>query len=192
MGTETDISKSVINSCKKFNLRSESGRVKKDVCIQDGKLIIRVDNEVYSANIDAIIKSLRKKVGGTYISKKKDTLLKLLNEIDAEYGNYSINDAANFLKQSKWHFSRYFHERTGILFSAYLNYVRVSKAVEIIKQDRDMPLKDVAQICGFSTMRNFDRVFKNLIGINPKSIPDDCVFDYKHYLSQNLQGFDCR
>lgn len=125
-----------------------------------------------------------------FMSKKRKALLTLLREIDNNYNRIGINDAAAILKISKCHFSRYFHKKTGILFSEYMNFVRISNAIEIIKNDREILIKDVADICGFNNMRNFNRVFKAITQTNPKKVPNNFIFNFKNLLPIELRNYD--
>lgn len=122
-------------------------------------------------------------------NRNKAALLNLLREIDNKYADYSINVAAETLKLSKCYFSRYFSEKTGVLFSTYLNYVRISKAIEIIKHDKTPALSALAQSCGFNNMRNFNRVFKNLTNTTPKKIQKNFILDYKKLLAEEWRDF---
>ena len=51
-------------------------------------------------------------------------------------------------------------------FSMYLNHIRVNKAIDLI-QNTDLSMTEIAMNCGFETIRNFNRVFKEIMGCTP-------------------------
>lgn len=62
---------------------------------------------------------------------------------------------------------------SGIRFSTYLNYQRITRAIELFA-DRDKTMQQIAYEVGFNTPNNFNRVFKQLTGVNPST------FCYSH------------
>lgn len=104
---------------------------------------------------------------------------KLLAQIGDKYEFYTFTDAADFMGMSPAYFSRFFHNVSGMTFSQYLNYVRIDNAVRMIRSDKTAPVTEIASRCGFSTIRNFNRTFKELTGHPPKRLPSDFVLDEK-------------
>ncbi len=94
----------------------------------------------------------------------------LLKDIDKRYADYTLSDAADFSGLSESYFSKFFKNMADMTFSQYLNLVRVEKAIEMIKRG-DGTMTKIAIECGFGTIRNFNRVFKDITGYNPKSLP---------------------
>jgi AraC-like DNA-binding protein len=66
-------------------------------------------------------------------------------------------------------FSKLFKHMCGMSFVTYLNYVRVSKAEEMIINTM-VPITDIALECGFNSIRNFNRTFKKLKGTTPSDL----------------------
>lgn len=58
-------------------------------------------------------------------------------------------------------------KKTGILFNAYLNQLRIEKAKELIRTDPDLRLKDLAYSMGYTDSHYFTKVFKQLAGATP-------------------------
>lgn len=104
---------------------------------------------------------------------------KLLTEIGEKYEFYSFNDAADFMGMSRAYFSRFFHNVAGMTFSQYLNYVRIDNAVRMIRAEKSAPVTEIASRCGFATIRNFNRTFKELTGYSPKRLPQGFALDEK-------------
>ncbi len=101
----------------------------------------------------------------------------LCRKISIEYATITFEDAARHMKFSEPHFSKVFHTIFGMTFTQYLNTVKIAAALEKIKHGR-MNITEIANSCGFNTIRNFNRVFKNFTGYSPKNIPSDYVFLY--------------
>lgn len=59
-------------------------------------------------------------------------------------------------------------QNAGISFSSYLNYQRITRALELIA-DGQMNMKQIAFAMGFSSASNFNRTFKQLMGASPKN-----------------------
>lgn len=95
----------------------------------------------------------------------------LLSEIDERLEYCDISSAAQFMNMNATYFSRLFHEQMGITFSRYLNYVRVGKAVDMLNAADGQSMTDIAMQCGFSTIRSFNRIFKEYTGYAPGKIP---------------------
>ncbi|WNQ09237.1 AraC family transcriptional regulator [Paenibacillus aurantius] len=62
--------------------------------------------------------------------------------------------------------STYFKEKTGTTFTDYINSVRMSKAMELLK-DTDLKIQDIAQLVGYYNVASFNRVFKKHSGLTP-------------------------
>lgn len=97
---------------------------------------------------------------------------RLLSEIIARDGNLPFSDAADIMDMNPAYFSRYFKALSGVTYSTYLNRVRVSKAVRMLRDKRR--ISEVAEACGFE-LRNFNRTFKKITGYVPKHLPSDFV-----------------
>lgn len=99
----------------------------------------------------------------------------LLNEIDERCGDFDLNEASLFMNMNAAYFSRLFHKITGMTFSQYLNYVRTASAVKLLQSDEDLSVTDICYRCGFLTIRNFNRIFKEFTGYTPKKLPKSFV-----------------
>lgn len=68
----------------------------------------------------------------------------------------SVADAARLACLTPSHFSTYFQKRTGVHCADWLRGMRLSHALTLIKST-DMPLKAIAQHCGYGSLRTFQR-----------------------------------
>ena len=106
----------------------------------------------------------------TYVSDDKTK--ELLAYVAENYNHITFDDAARYMGFSPAYFSRYFKRISTMTFSKYVNLLRVTRAVELIKSGKTN-MTDVSISCGFGTIRNFNRIFKELTGYTPKSMPNN-------------------
>lgn len=101
----------------------------------------------------------------------------LLNRIDLEYEHITYRNAVQFMNMSDAYFSRYFKRQAGMTFSQYLNVVRIEKAVQLLDSAPTMKITDVMLRCGFNTIRSFNRVFREVTGFTPTTLPPGYVLN---------------
>lgn len=101
----------------------------------------------------------------------------LLNHIDLEYEHITYQNAVQFMNMSDAYFSRYFKRQAGMTFSQYLNVVRIEKAVQLLDSAPTMKITDVMLRCGFNTIRSFNRVFREVTGFTPTTLPAGYVLN---------------
>lgn len=101
----------------------------------------------------------------------------LLNHIDLEYEHITYQNAVRFMNMSDAYFSRYFKRQAGMTFSQYLNVVRIEKAVQLLNSAPTMKITDVMLRCGFNTIRSFNRVFREVTGFTPTTLPAGYVLN---------------
>lgn len=101
----------------------------------------------------------------------------LLNHIDLEYEHITYRNAVQFMNMSDAYFSRYFKRQAGMTFSQYLNVVRIEKAVQLLDSAPTTKITDVMLRCGFNTIRSFNRVFREVTGFTPTTLPPGYVLN---------------
>ena len=103
----------------------------------------------------------------------------LLEMIERDYDFLSFSEAAKFMNFSEPYFSRYFKQQAGLSFSRYLNIVRTERALDLIKTDESLTMSEVAKQSGFNTIRNFNRIIKEITGYAPKQLPAGYSLDIR-------------
>lgn len=71
------------------------------------------------------------------------------------------------LGYSYHYISGIFKKNFGMNFSAYVNQIRLDEAVKLLKYTNKTS-GEIANECGFSTIRIFNITFKNHFGITPR------------------------
>lgn len=107
------------------------------------------------------------------VMTKYDHYKQILSELQRDFAYINFEEACRRFSYSPSHFSRLIVTLTGTSFTNYMNLLRISHAIELLNSDNPPLVTEVSRICGFSSIRNFNRCFKSLTGYSPKSIPKD-------------------
>lgn len=62
--------------------------------------------------------------------------------------------------------SRFFRQKTNRSISGYINEVRIGRATSLLA-DSSRAIVEISYLCGFNTISNFNRTFKQVKGITP-------------------------
>jgi AraC-like DNA-binding protein len=100
----------------------------------------------------------------------RQILERVFSFVSSNYGNpcVSLEQAAKTAALSKYYFTRFFREQTGQTFHSYLSRVRITMAEEYLTGS-DMPVTEIAYLCGFASLKTFNRLFKALTGVCPSA-----------------------
>jgi len=108
-----------------------------------------------------------------YAMEEKDNKMdgdmaeKLINYIKGNYNNdISLNDISEYFDMSPCYLSTMFKYYTGENFKDYLNFYRVKKAKEYLKNGKTK-VGVVAKLVGCNSINTFIRIFKKYEGISP-------------------------
>ena len=83
--------------------------------------------------------------------------------------NLSIKKVSARFFLSPNHFCRYFKKSTGVTFIEYLNLYRIKKAEELLC-NKTLGVMEISILCGFGSISQFYRHFKQVKGVTPKEI----------------------
>lgn len=78
----------------------------------------------------------------------------------------SLQEVADSVFLSPTYFSHLFHKIMGVSFSNYLTDYRLQIAARYLRAG-NLPLKEIAALCGFSTFPYFSAAFKKRFGTSP-------------------------
>lgn len=99
----------------------------------------------------------------------KDTsILRLVPEYVSEHlaEDITLAKVAMHLGYEYHYFSSLFHECFAVNFKRFLNILRFNNACKLLS-DNSLTVSEVADSSGFGSLRNFNRIFKELSGISP-------------------------
>lgn len=80
--------------------------------------------------------------------------------------NLSLETVAKAIGMHPVSLSKAFSRRAGISFNSCVKYQRCAYAAEMIKKV-DATFTEIAMLCGFGSVRSFNRNFKDVYGITP-------------------------
>lgn len=78
----------------------------------------------------------------------------------------TLEEVANYVGFSPYYFTRFFKKHTGLTFMSFLTEYRIDQAKFILANER-LPMADVAEQAGFTSVKTFHHVFKETVGISP-------------------------
>lgn len=110
-----------------------------------------------------------------------DVINYILRNYDSDISLKEIADVANYSKPA---FCRFFKQRTRKTFSTFLNEVRVSQACKLLRNS-DLNISEACYKSGFNNVSNFNRQFKQITGLTPKSYANkyEKVTTHLHFTS---------
>jgi len=62
-------------------------------------------------------------------------------------------------------------------FSEYLNIIKVENAILMMQNNDHATMTSISSKCGFATVRNYNRVFKEVTGYSPRTLPPNFTMD---------------
>lgn len=92
-------------------------------------------------------------------------VIEFMNEHCTE--NFSIQDLAQLINYSPFHFIKIFKSETGQTPLQYLLELKLGRAKDMLKHRRDLTITEICYLCGFNSLSHFTAVFKKKIGIPP-------------------------
>ncbi|MCQ2536902.1 MAG: AraC family transcriptional regulator [Lachnospiraceae bacterium] len=144
-------------------------------------------HELYELTIHSLILEMLTLLGYDWLKKedgiqnvtpvnKKYTQLfnNLLQYIETHYAeDLSLDNMAEKMGFSKFHFSRLFKDYTGYTFCDYVNFRRI-KAAETMLENPQISITEVAITTGFTSIPTFNRLFKKYKGCTPTAFREKC------------------
>ena len=170
-----------------FDVLETLDRIRKAGTVK-GRFYDEISNALMQQLIAGIFSALEIRETTIATSAATERYKKLLYDIDANVESYSFSRAVEYMHMSEAYFSRFFKRISGMTFSMYLNYIRVNKAIDLIR-NREMSMTEIAMSCGFDTIRNYNRVFRQVTGYSPRELPDGFILNLRSN-SGNDSDFD--
>ncbi len=102
------------------------------------------------------------------INSETDRLSDVYKYIQQNFSdNINLATIAGISNLTPQSFCRLFKKRTGKNFVEYLNEIRIAKACKYLI-DTDWSVSEIAYNCGYKTVSNFNKLFKDITGSSPK------------------------
>lgn len=117
---------------------------------------------------DIILTALR--YGKQKCREKSDSVDKIQEVARYISENYqseiTLHNAAQMAYMEDTYFSKRFKLLTGFCFSEYLTQLRI-KAAESLLAKTELNIREISDLCGFSSSNYFGDVFRRIKGISP-------------------------
>lgn len=81
----------------------------------------------------------------------------------------SIEEVSKIAMLSQSYFRYLFKQMTHKTFTEYIQNLRISKAIELLKTRKDMRIIDVCYSVGYNNISHFNRTFRQDTGVSPKA-----------------------
>ncbi len=128
---------------------------------------VGIDEDIIKASIRALtvavnqIESIR---GAS--SEKDERITGILNYIQENYLNVSLDDLSKEFYLSKPYLSKFIKEKSGMTFGENVQKIRLKKASSLLKNG-NMKIEKVAESVGYPSVEHFNRQFKKKYGMTP-------------------------
>ena len=90
-------------------------------------------------------------------------------------GDYSVETIASNLNMSVSTFRRRLLSAAGESPKAYISAIQMERAATLLTDSRDMPIQQVARLCGFDETSTFGHTFKRIYGCSPSQYRERTV-----------------
>ena len=161
-------------------------KIKFDCIINDEtaqKLYLEVEDAIYSRNngddafgaaaVKAAILSLMVYLCRNYSHSETgesghgDAVKRALGYIKSHFDEpLTVEQIADSVIISKYHFCREFHRETGFTVVRYINNLRCREAEKLLRNGKHT-VSEIARTCGFENLSYFTRTYKTIIGHTP-------------------------
>lgn len=106
---------------------------------------------------------------------EKDRLCEVYRFVHENFrSDIQLKDVARLTNLTPQSFCRLFKKRNNLHFVEYLNQVRISNACKLLL-DSDWTISEIAYNCGYKTISNFNKLFKETTGLSPKKYREQAI-----------------
>ena len=128
---------------------------------------VGIDADIIKASIEALTVAVNKIDELKNANECKDErMVEIMNYIQANYLDVSLDDLAEKFFLSKPYLSKYIKEKSGMTFGDIVKKVRMKKARALLKSS-SMTVENIALTVGYQNVENFNRLFKKAYNITP-------------------------
>ena len=128
---------------------------------------VGIDADIIKASIEALTVTVNKIDELKNVNECKDErMVEIMNYIQANYLDVSLDDLAEKFFLSKPYLSKYIKEKSGMTFGDIVKKVRMKKARALLKSS-SMTVENIALTVGYQNVEHFNRLFKKAYNITP-------------------------
>lgn len=128
---------------------------------------VGIDADIIRASIEALTVAVNKIDEMEKADECKDErLIEIMNYIQANYLDVSLDDLSEKFFLSKPYLSKYIREKSGMTFGDIVKKVRMKKARALLKSS-SMTVENIALSVGYQNVEHFNRLFKKAYNMTP-------------------------
>ena len=128
---------------------------------------VGIDEDIIHASMEALAVAVNKIDEIKEAEECKDErLVEILNYIQMNYLDVTLEDLSEKFYLSKPYLSKYIKEKSGVTFGETVKYVRMKKARALLKST-NMTVENIALSVGYQNVEHFNRLFKKAYKMTP-------------------------
>lgn len=128
---------------------------------------VGIDADIIRASIEALIVAVNKvEEIGSADPCKDARMIEIMNYIQANYIDVTLEDLSEKFYLSKPYLSKYIKEKSGMTFGDLVKKIRMKKARAMLKSS-NMTVENIALSVGYQNVEHFNRLFKKAYNITP-------------------------
>ncbi len=140
------------------------------VCITcSGKMYwgVGINEDIIKSSISALVVAVNKLPQIQNDENCRDErLVSMLNYIQANYQNVTLEDMAAQFHLSEPYISKYIKDKSGKTFGEHVAHIRMKKAKVLLKNG-NMTVEDISYSVGYQNVEHFNRTFRRLFDMTP-------------------------
>lgn len=137
--------------------------------LSDGKIYWGAgsDEDIIKASIHALVVAVNKLPQlQNDEDVKDDRLITMLNYIQSNYQNVTLEDMANEFHLSTPYISKYIKDKSGKTFGEHVTQIRLKRAKALLKNG-NMTIENISYSIGYPNAEHFTRLFKKTFNMTP-------------------------
>jgi len=128
---------------------------------------VGIDPDIIKASIEALIVAVNKIDAIKNSDECKDErMIEIMNFIQANYTDISLDDLARQFYLSKPYLSKYIKEKSGMTFGEIVKKIRMKKAKAMLRSSNST-VENIALSVGYQNVEHFNRLFKKAYVMTP-------------------------
>ena len=128
---------------------------------------VGIDADIIKASMEALTVAVNKldEIGSSDTCKDA-RMLEIMNYIQENYIDITLDDLAEKFFLSKPYISKYIKEKSGVTFGELVKKIRMKKARALLKSS-NMTVENIALSVGYQNVEHFNRLFKKAYNMTP-------------------------
>ena len=128
---------------------------------------VGIDADIIKASIEALTVAVNKLEDiGSADTCKDARMIEIMNYIQANYIDVTLDDLAEKFYLPKPYISKYIKEKSGMTFGELVKKIRMKKAKALLKSS-NMTVENIALTVGYQNVEHFNRMFKKAYNMTP-------------------------